>query len=160
LLKAVAASDHFFVSSRLRPPRGANYLKRQRSKEGVPIMADDPNAQENIEIPPIPKETAGAVAGAALGSMVGPAGAVVGGIVGAIAGKAASERRLGPAAKKAVARIVKPALARPRTKKTSRVKAAKRRPAKSRKRSAAKRTKAKPRRRSTSSRGKARRRRR
>src|SRR5438552_3935600 len=103
-------------------------------------MGSDQNAQENIEVPPIPKESAAAVAGAALGSMVGPAGAVVGGIVGAMAGKAASKRRLGPAAKKAVARIVKPALARPRPKKTSRVKAAKRKPAKSRKRSAAKRT--------------------
>ena len=44
-------------------------------------MADDIDAQhkestENIEVPPIPKETAGAVAGAALGSMMGPAGAV------------------------------------------------------------------------------------
>ncbi len=57
-------------------------------------MPDDPNANENIDIPPIPKETAGAVAGAALGSMMGPAGAIVGGIAGAIAGKAASERRL------------------------------------------------------------------
>ncbi len=120
-------------------------------------MPDDPNAQENIEIPPIPKETAGAVAGAALGSMVGPAGAVVGGIVGAMAGKAASERRLAPAAKKAVVRIVKPA--RPRTKKTSRGKAAKRKPI-GRAMKSRKRTKAKPRRRSASSRGKARRRRR
>jgi len=54
-------------------------------------MADDPDTQqsggppaaENIEIPPIPKETAGAVAGAAIGSMVGPAGAIIGGVVGA-----------------------------------------------------------------------------
>src|SRR5438067_1450816 len=59
-------------------------------------MANDPDAQhkestENIAVPPIPKETAGAVAGAALGSMMGPAAAVVGGIVGAMAGKAAGE---------------------------------------------------------------------
>src|ERR1700736_2317622 len=77
-------------------------------------MADEPsaensNAEENIEVPPIPKETAGAVAGAALGSMMGPAGAVVGGIVGALAGKAASEGRLKPAVKKATARVLKPA---------------------------------------------------
>ena len=43
-------------------------------------MPDDPNAQENIEVPPIPKETAGAVAGALVGSMIGPIGTVVGGI--------------------------------------------------------------------------------
>src|SRR5260370_920394 len=55
-----------------------------------------------------------------------------------------------PAAKKAVGRIVKPAPARRRPKKTTRGKAAKRKPAKSRKRSTSKRTKAKPRRRSTS----------
>jgi hypothetical protein len=112
-------------------------------------MPDDPNANENIDIPPIPKETAGAVAGAALGSMMGPAGAIVGGIAGAIAGKAASERRLAPAAKKAVARVAKAAPPH-RIKKVLRGKAAKRKPAKSRKRSTSKRTKAKPRRRSTS----------
>jgi phage tail tape-measure protein len=64
-------------------------------------MADDldtqqsggPPAAENIEIPPIPKETAGAVAGAAIGSMVGPAGAIIGGVVGALAGKAAASGR-------------------------------------------------------------------
>jgi hypothetical protein len=50
-------------------------------------MPDSPDAQkketsqssENIEIPPIPKQTAGAVAGAAVGSIAGPIGAVVGG---------------------------------------------------------------------------------
>jgi len=61
-------------------------------------MPDNANAEENIDIPPIPKETAGAVAGALVGSMMGPVGTVVGGIAGAIAGKAASERRLAPAA--------------------------------------------------------------
>src|SRR5438046_8628325 len=106
-------------------------------------MPDDTNAQENIEIPPIPKETAGAVTGAVSGMMIGPGGTVVGGIAGALAGKAAGEGRLRPAAKKAVARIVKPAPARRRPKKTTRGKAAKRKPAKSRKRSTSKRTKAK-----------------
>src|SRR5258708_1921289 len=147
-LKAVPAGARFFVPSRLPLIRAANYIKRQRSKERGPIRPDDPNAQENIDIPPIPKETAGAVAGAALGSMMGPAGAIVGGIVGAMAGKAASERRLAPAAKKAVARVAKAAPPR-RKKKVSRGKAAKRKPAKSRKRSTSKRPKAKPRRRST-----------
>jgi hypothetical protein len=154
----------FFVSSRLRPTRGANYLKQQCSREGVPIMPNDPNAEENIDIPPIPKQTAGAVTGAVIGSMIGPVGTVVGGIAGAIAGKAASEGRLRPAAKKAVASAVKSAPVRRLKKKTMRVKAAKKKSArkatKSRKRSVAKRTKAKPRRRSTSSRGKARKRRR
>jgi hypothetical protein len=48
------------------------------------------NASEEIHIPAIPKETAGAVAGAAIGSVAGPVGAVVGGVFGALAGKAAA----------------------------------------------------------------------
>jgi hypothetical protein len=51
------------------------------------------SSSKNIEIPPIPKQTAGAVAGAAAGSIAGPIGAVVGGVVGAIAGKAAENHR-------------------------------------------------------------------
>ena len=51
-------------------------------------MPSNPDAQkkepsqlsENIEIPAIPKQTAGAVAGAAVGSIAGPIGAVVGGL--------------------------------------------------------------------------------
>ena len=50
-------------------------------------------SSKNIEIPLIPKQTAGAVAGAAVGSIAGPIGAVVGGVVGAIAGKAAEKER-------------------------------------------------------------------
>jgi outer membrane protein with glycine zipper len=48
---------------------------------------------EDIQVPPIPKQTAGAVTGAAIGSIAGPVGAVVGGVVGALAGKAASSGR-------------------------------------------------------------------
>src|ERR1044071_5284701 len=79
-------------------------------------MPDNPDAQkkessqssENIEIPPIPKQTAGAVAGAAIGSIAGPIGAVVGGVVGAVAGKAAGKRRpIGPAARRTVRSVVK-----------------------------------------------------
>ena len=149
-VKAVAPATAFLFHHGCARLEERTTIKPQRFKEGVPIMPDDTNAQENIEIPPIPKETAGAVTGAVIGSMIGPVGTVVGGIAGAIAGKAAGEGRLRPAAKKAVARIVKPAPARPRPKKTTRGKAAKRKPAKSRKRSTSKRTKAKPRRRSTS----------
>jgi hypothetical protein len=50
-------------------------------------------ASEDIQVPPIPKQTAGAVTGAAIGSVAGPVGAVVGGVVGALAGKAASSGR-------------------------------------------------------------------
>src|SRR5580704_10302355 len=65
-------------------------------------------SSEEIQIPAIPKETAGAVAGAAIGSIAGPIGAVVGGVVGALAGKAAaSGRPILPAARKTVARAVK-----------------------------------------------------
>ena len=148
-VKAVAPATAFLFHHGCARPEERTTIKQQRFKEGVPIMPDDTNAQENIEIPPIPKETAGAVTGAVIGSMIGPVGTVVGGIAGAIAGKAASERRLAPAAKKAVARVAKAAPPR-RTKKVSRGKAAKRKPAKSRKRSTSKRTKAKPRRRATS----------
>jgi len=72
-------------------------------------MPDDSDAQkredrdepEKIEIPPIPKETAGAVAGAAVGSIMGPIGAVVGGVAGALVGKAAAAKRpIVPAAKR------------------------------------------------------------
>jgi len=149
-VKAVAPATAFLFHHGCARFEERTTIKPQRFKEGVPIMPDDTNAKENIEIPPIPKETAGAVTGAVIGSMIGPVGTVVGGIAGAIAGKAAGEGRLRPAAKKAVARIVKPAPARRRPKKTTRGKAAKRKPAKSRKRSTSKRTKAKPRRRSTS----------
>jgi Glycine zipper len=57
-----------------------------------------PRASENIQVPPIPKQTAGAVTGAAIGSIAGPVGAVVGGVVGAFAGKAASSERPVPKA--------------------------------------------------------------
>src|SRR6476469_6742769 len=63
-------------------------------------MPDNPRTREeqpsqpseNIEITPIPKQTAGAVAGAAVGSIAGPIGAIVGGVAGAVAGKGAKGR--------------------------------------------------------------------
>jgi uncharacterized membrane protein len=79
-------------------------------------MPDNPDTREkqtskpseNIEIPPIPKQTAGAVAGAAVGSIAGPIGAVVGGVAGALAGKAAEKRRgIAAAATKTVAKVAK-----------------------------------------------------
>src|SRR4029453_11039051 len=64
---------------------------------------ENSQSSENIEIPPIPKQTAGAIAGAAAGSIAGPIGAVVGGVVGAVAGKAAEKRRpTAPAARRTV----------------------------------------------------------
>ena len=45
------------------------------------------SSSEDIQVPPIPKQTAGAVTGAAIGSIAGPAGAVVGGVIGAVVGK-------------------------------------------------------------------------
>src|SRR5437667_12703202 len=88
-------------------------------------MPDEPDAQkkespqssEDIQIPPIPKQTAGAVAGAAIGSMAGAVGAVVGGFVGALAGKAAaSGRPIGPAVRKRGAKVVRRAISRPANK--------------------------------------------
>src|SRR5205809_6985818 len=106
-VKAVAPATAFLFHHGCARPEERTTIKQQRFKEGVPIMPDDTNAQENIEIPPIPKETAGAVTGAVIGSMIGPVGTVGGGIAGALAGKAASERRLAPAAKKVGAGVSK-----------------------------------------------------
>ena len=58
-----------------------------------PEKKKSPRPSEDIQVPPIPKQTAGAVTGAAIGSIAGPVGAVVGGVVGALAGKAASSER-------------------------------------------------------------------
>jgi hypothetical protein len=58
-----------------------------------PQKKKSPRPSEDIQVPPIPKQTAGAVTGAAIGSIAGPVGAVVGGVVGALAGKAASSGR-------------------------------------------------------------------
>ena len=77
-------------------------------------MPDNANKEEssqsskNIQIPPIRKQTAGAVAGAAAGSVAGPIGAVVGGVVGAVVGKAAERGQpIVPAAKRTVQSAVK-----------------------------------------------------
>ena len=65
----------------------------QQTAEGRPDGPNTEPAKKNIEIPPIPKETAGTVLGAAVGALAGQAGAVVGGVIGAIAGKAAASGR-------------------------------------------------------------------
>src|SRR6266436_6748980 len=52
-----------------------------------------PPSPEDIQVPPIPKQTAGAVTGAAIGSIAGPTGALVGGVIGAVVGKAAADGR-------------------------------------------------------------------
>jgi hypothetical protein len=63
---------------------------------------------KNIEIPPIPKQTVGAVAGAAVGSIAGPIGAVVGGVAGALAARGAEKRGgIAAAATKTVAKVAR-----------------------------------------------------
>ena len=73
-------------------------------------MADENNQQssessnapsENIQIPPISKEAAGAAAGAVVGSVVGPVGAVVGGVIGAALGRSARPQSAAPVKKAA-----------------------------------------------------------
>ena len=59
--------------------------RKPENKKGPP--------SSNIQVPPIPKQTAAAVTGAAIGSVAGPAGAVVGGVIGALMGKAAADGR-------------------------------------------------------------------
>jgi len=56
-----------------------NHPKPEKQKSQTP--------SENIQVPPIPKQTAGAVTGAAIGSIAGPVGAMVGGVVGALGEK-------------------------------------------------------------------------
>ena len=69
---------------------------------------ENSQSSKNIQIPPIPKQTAGAVAGAAAGSIAGPIGAVVGGVVGAVAGKAAEKGRpIAPASRRTVRSVMK-----------------------------------------------------
>src|SRR6266478_5428894 len=75
-VKAVAPATAFLFHHGCARLEERTTIKPQRFKEGVPIMPDDTNAKENIEIPPIPKETAGAVTGAVIGSMIGPGGSV------------------------------------------------------------------------------------
>lgn len=85
-----------------------------------PFMPDHPKPEnksppssKDFQIPPIPKQIAGAVTGAAIGSIVGPTGAVVGGVVGALVGKAASDRRpVGKAVRRATG-VSRGALKRP-----------------------------------------------
>jgi hypothetical protein len=115
-------------------------------------MPKDPNAKKeensqpskNIQIPPIPKQTAGAVAGAAAGSITGPIGAVVGGVVGAVAGKAAEKRRpIAPAAGRTVRSVMKSSKAISKTpprRRPSKKSVAKPRKARARSRGKAKKT--------------------
>ena len=55
--------------------------------------ASKSDSNENIDIPPFSKTTAGMATGAVLGAVGGPVGAVVGGVIGAIVGEAGRERR-------------------------------------------------------------------
>src|SRR4030095_15679664 len=115
-------------------------------------MPDNPDAKkeensqssENIEIPPIPKKNAGAVAGAAIGSIAGPIGAVVGGVLGAVAGKAAEKRRpIAPAARRTVRSVMKSSKAiskAPRRRRPSKKSVAKPRKTRARYRGKAKKT--------------------
>src|SRR5258705_12280502 len=77
-----------------------------------PEKKKSPPSSENIQVPPIPKLTAGAVTGAAIGSIAGPTGAVVGGVIGALVGKAASDGRPVRKAVRRAARVSKGTLKR------------------------------------------------
>ena len=88
-------------------------------------MPDHPNSEkkkslqssDDIQVPPIPKQTAGALTGAAIGSIAGPAGAVVGGVIGAVVGKAAADGPVRKATRRATA-VSKGALKRHPVKKS------------------------------------------
>jgi hypothetical protein len=69
---------------------------------------ENSQSSKNIQIPPIRKQTAAAVAGAAAGSIAGPIGAVVGGVVGAAVGKAAEKGQpIVPQARRTVRSVIK-----------------------------------------------------
>jgi hypothetical protein len=71
------------IYSRTRPMTDRTKAEKEKSSQ----------TSKAIHVPPIPKQTAGAVAGAAIGSIAGPVGAAVGGVVGALAGEAATRKR-------------------------------------------------------------------
>jgi hypothetical protein len=76
-----------------------------------------PPSSEDTRVPPIPKQTVGAVTGAAIGSIAGPTVAVIGGMIGAVIGKAAADgRRVRKAVRRATA-VSKGALKRQPVKK-------------------------------------------
>src|SRR6266480_5468272 len=77
-----------------------------------PEKKKSPPSSEDIQVPPIPKQTAGAVTGAAIGSIAGPTGAVVGGVIGAFMGKAAADRRPVPKPVRRAKAVSKSALKR------------------------------------------------
>ena len=83
-----------------------------------PEKKKSPPSSEDIQVPPIPKQTAGAVTGAAIGSIAGPAGAVVGGVIGAVVGKAAAGGRPVRKAVRRATAVSKRALKRPPLKKS------------------------------------------
>jgi len=97
----VAARD--LILLRLYPRRYAKLSSsaNQKNIQEAPFMTNQPNSKstrspktsEDIHVPSIPKQTAGAVAGATIGSVAGPVGAAIGGVVGALAGKAAASKR-------------------------------------------------------------------
>jgi hypothetical protein len=102
------------------------YTPRIKNIEERQFMSDHPKPEKNrsqqssedIRVPPIPKQTAGAVTGAAIGSVAGPIGAVVGGVVGALAAKAPATRRPVRRAVKGVTAVSKPGLKRDPKKKS------------------------------------------
>jgi hypothetical protein len=100
LLRVFAASHANYM---------CNPIKTLRTSMSTPD-SDQQNEQtssssENIDIPPVPKQTVGAVAGAAVGSIAGPIGAIVGGVAGALAGKAAKGRSVRQAGAKTLRNV-------------------------------------------------------
>jgi hypothetical protein len=98
----MSATGHFLTLLRLYRPSHPKYLcSESKILRSPPFMPNYPEPEkkksspssEDIQVPPIPKQTAGAVTGAAIGSIAGPTGAVVGGVIGALVGKAAADGR-------------------------------------------------------------------
>ena len=103
LLRPFASSHAKYICSPIKRLRTSMSAPNSDQHEGTS------QSSENIEIPPIPKQTAGAVAGAAVGSIAGPIGAIVGGVAGALAGKAAKGRHVRLASARSVRKVVRKA---------------------------------------------------
>jgi hypothetical protein len=77
-----------------------------------------PPFSEDIQVSPIPKQTAGAITGATIGSIAGPTGALVGGMIGAVVGKAAANEDTGRKTVRRATAVSKGALKRSPVKKS------------------------------------------
>jgi hypothetical protein len=79
---AMATWSSEYLSSESKVLRSPPFMPNHPKPEKKSLASS-----KDFQVPPIPKQTAGAVTRAAIGSVAGPPGAVVGGVIGALVGK-------------------------------------------------------------------------